>query len=93
MLQPELAFPLCHQGCHQPLEQMDPDSITHLEFHSVMLDVIGIFVMLPRLLEPIPDVAEELITVHELLVHDRYSSRTWCVLRNCWWISAVDDAK
>jgi hypothetical protein len=67
--------------------------MTNMELQGMMLGVISRLVMLLCLLQLVLDFGDELVVVHQLLIHSGHPSHTQRIWRNCWWIPTVDDTE
>jgi hypothetical protein len=73
------------------VEEAQPDPIPGLEFEVPVTTIVLQLVVVLRLLEPLPHLADELITLHELLVNGRQVGLARCVGTQGWWFSAIDN--
>jgi hypothetical protein len=73
----KLATTLHNERHHRPMQEPDPDPITHLKYDLPILIVIVHFIVLLCLLEAALDFLQKPIPVHHLLVYRLAAKHLW----------------
>jgi hypothetical protein len=68
-VRPEFATPSAIEGCNWSVQQVKPHPLVNGELRVTMLVVVVALLLLMRMFQPLPNLHEELIMVHQLVFH------------------------
>jgi hypothetical protein len=89
-LRAQLASASDNERGNQTMKKVQPNPILMIEFKLLVIAIVLQLVMVMHLFESLPHLANELVTFHELRVHDRQAGFTRCVGAQGRWFSIIN---